>query len=145
MPDTVSIRMATRWLSSSLLVVVAGATCPPRHVYTAPHLADRIDENELRTQADMAVQANCPRLQGKAVATSGDATYALSIAADGRVENVKLTTSFGDRMLDDSIGNLLARTSFESAQQKAGALRVNVGYSCGPMAKVATFDFLERS
>lgn len=143
MPDTVSIRTAMRWLSCSLLV--AAAACGARQVYTAPQTDDRIDENELRTQADAAVRVNCPRLQGKSIATSGDATYALTIAADGRVEIATLTTSFGDQMLDDTIGRLLARTNFEPAVRQAGALRVNVGYSCGPMAKVATFDFLERS
>jgi len=143
MPDTVSIRMATRWLSCSLLLAVAA--CGARQVYTAPQTEDRIDENELRTQADAAVRVNCPRLQGKAIAVNGDATYTLSIAADGRVQSAKLNSSFGDQMLDDTIGRLLARTNFESAQQKAGSLRVNAGYACGPMAKVATFDFLERS
>ena len=143
MPDTVSIRMAMRWLSCSLLVAVAA--CGARQVYTAPQTEDRIDENELRTQADAAVRVNCPRLQGKSIARNGDATFTLSVAADGRVQSAKLMSSFGDRMLDDTIGRLLARTSFEPAEQKAGALRVNVGYACGPMAKVATFDFLERS
>ena len=143
MPDTVSIPMAMRWLSCSVLVAVAA--CGARQVYTAPQTDDRIDENELRTQADAAVRVNCPRLQGKSIARNGDATFTLSIAADGRVQSAKLTSSFGDQMLDDTIGGLLARTSFEPAEQKAGALRVNVGYSCGPMAKVATFDFLERT
>lgn len=142
MPDTVSIRMAMRWLSCSLLLAIAGCA---RQIYTAPHGDERIDENELRTRADAAVSVNCPRLQGGAIARNGEATYALSIASDGTVQNAKLTRSFGDQMLDDTIGRLLALTRFEPAQPKAGGLRVNVGYACGPMAKVATFQFLERT
>ena len=142
MPDTVSIRTATRWLSCSLLLAVAACA---RQIYTAPPAGERIDENELRTQADAAVRINCPRLQGRAIARSGEATYALSIASDGTVQNAKLTRSFGDQMLDDTIGRLLALTRFEPAVREAGGLRVNVGYACGPMAKVATFEFLERT
>ena len=140
MPSTASFPMAMRWLSCSLLAIAA---CTPR-TYVPPQGAERIDENELRQQADAIIRAECPRLLAGRPGASEEATFALVVAASGDVQGVTLAESFADSTLDDRIGELLARAHFDPAVQKAGGMRVRSGYSCGGGVATSTFEFLDR-
>lgn len=148
MPDTGSSPMATRWrwcsaAAAAAAVTLALAACSPK-AYARPSETERLDENELRVEADRVLRAECPRIMAGRPDVSGDATYALEVAADGNVETVTLRESFGDVTLDDRIGELLARTHLEPAVPKAGGLRVTAGFACGSNVAVITIQFADR-
>ena len=145
MRATGSTRMATRWswFSAAALMValtLGGCVQSTARFYIATAGDTRLDENELRVEADRMLRIECDRLKGGKTSVSGEGTYVLEVAASGVVERVKLTKSTGDATLDDIFGALSARLSFEPAEPKAGGIRMRASYFCEPDKAITTIE-----
>jgi hypothetical protein len=146
MPATGSIPMATRWSSSSLLaralVAMSLVACvhSTSSFYVPTAGEARLDENDVRVEADRLLSVECDRLRAGKSSTSGEGTYVLDFAANGDVTRSRLSKSTRDKELDDIFGALSAKMHVEPAEQKAGSLRMRASYYCEPDKAVTTIE-----
>ena len=146
MKVTGSFRTATRWSSSSVLAIafalLAGAACfQSTSKYYVPTAGDsRLDENELRVEAEQLLRVECERLKGGKSSVSGEGTFVLDVSATGSVQRVKVSKSTGDSELDDIFGALSARLDVGAAEPKAGSIRMRASYFCEPDKSLVTIE-----
>ena len=146
MPATGSIPMAMRWSWSrafALIAVVATLSACVRSTssYYVPSAGDnRLDENELRVEADRILSVECDRLRGSKASVSGEGTYVLEFAANGDVQRSRVSRSTQDKALDDIFGALSAKLHVDPAEPKAGSLRMRASYFCEPDKAITTIE-----
>jgi hypothetical protein len=122
-----------------LLVAIGGCMSTAR--YYVPTAGDpRIDENELRSEADRLLRIECERLKGGKTSVSGEGTFVLDVSAQGSVHRVKISRSTGDAALDDIFGALSARLDVEPLEPKAGSIRMRASYFCEPDKVITTIE-----
>ena len=146
MPVTGSTRMAMRWswcraLSIAATLIALGACMRSTAKYYVPTAGDaRLDENELRVEADRMLRVECERLRGGKSSVSGEGTFVLDVSSTGSVQRVKVSRSTGDAALDDIFGALSARLDVEPAEPKAGSIRMRASYFCEPDKAITTIE-----
>jgi TonB family protein len=150
MADTGSIRMATRWWSSSraeiarrsavvavlLCGIALASSCTSRRSYTADGTLPRLDTDEARRELETALQSECPRLASRG--GTGEARLLLDLASDNTVSRARISKSSGDERVDAAFGSTAARMHFERPASNSGAIRM--GYSCTTDAVVVTIQ-----
>lgn len=148
MPATAFTRMAMRWSWSRAFVlalslgVVAGCMSSTAKYYVPTAGDSRLDENELRSEADALLRVECERLKAGKASVSGEGTFVLEFSPTGSVQRVKVSRSTGDAGLDDIFGALSARLDVEAAEQKAGSLRMRASYFCEPDKAITTIEMM---
>ena len=146
MPGTVFIRMAMRWSLSRTFVLVAfavtlSACMRSTSSYYVPTAGeDRLDENELRVEADKLLSVECDRLLVGKTSVSGEGTFVLDFAATGDVQRSRVSKTTGDKELNDIFGALSAKLHVDPAEQKAGSLRMRAGYVCEADKAITTIE-----
>ena len=146
MKATVSIRTATQWSWSSaaafaVLLLFAGGCMHATAKYYVPTAGDsRLDENELRVEAESLLRVECDRLKGGKASVSGEGTYVLDVSPTGSVQRVKVSHSTGDAALDDIFGALSARLDLGSVEGKAGGIRMRASYFCEQDKAITTIE-----
>jgi outer membrane biosynthesis protein TonB len=146
MPGTGSIRMAMRWSWSRTLLIAAlvpaltGCMTSTAKYYVPTAGDTRLDENELRSEAEQLLRVECDRLKGGKTSVSGEGTFVLDVASTGSVQRVKVSKSTGDAALDDIFGALSARLDVEPLQPKAGSIRMRASYFCEPDKAITTIE-----
>lgn len=146
MPGTVSIRTAMRWSWSRTLVLAVAvaslAACmrSTSSYYVPTAGEDRLDENELRVEADKLLSVECERLLAGKTSVSGEGTFVLDFAATGDVQRSRVSKTTGDKELNDIFGALSAKLHVDAAEQKAGSLRMRAGYICEGDKAITTIE-----
>ena len=146
MPATGSIPMATRWsLSSALALTLVAATLTAcvhsTSSYYVPSAGEaRLDENEVRVEADRILSVECDRLRAGKTSTSGEGTFVLEFAANGDVTRSRVSKSTRDKALDDVFGALSAKMHVDPAEPKAGSMRMRASYFCEPDKAITTIE-----
>lgn len=146
MRGTDSTRTATRWswyraLAVAAVLPVLAACMSSSAKYYVPTAGDtRLDENELRTEAERLLRVECERLKGGKSSVSGEGTFVLDVSATGSVQRVKVSRSTGDSALDDIFGALSARLDVEPLEPKAGSIRMRASYFCEPDKAITTIE-----
>jgi hypothetical protein len=137
--------MAMRWSWSSgptLVVAAALAACvhSTSSFYVPSAGEARLDENELRVEADRLLGVECDRLRGTKASVSGEGIFVLEFAATGDVQRSRVSRTTGDKELNDIFGALSARLHVDPAAPKAGSLRMRAGYFCEPDKAITTIE-----
>jgi hypothetical protein len=146
MPVTGSFRTAMRWSWSSALALVVSAVALSACVrstssYYVPTAGEaRLNEDELRVEADRLLSVECDRLRGSKTDVSGEGTFVLDIAATGAVQRSRVSRTTGDKALDDIFGALSAKLELTAQEQKAGSLRMRAGYFCDANKAITTIE-----
>jgi hypothetical protein len=146
MPGTVSIRTATRWsLSRTFALVAIGVTLAACMHSTASYYVptageDRLDENELRVEADRLLSVECERLLTGKTSVSGEGTFVLDFSPTGDVQRSRVSKTTGDKELNDIFGALSAKLHVDAAEPKAGSLRMRAGYICEGDKAITTIE-----
>lgn len=132
---TGSTPMATRWLScrargcpwrpgsalraAAVLFVVVGCVTSVTRYYTPPPGAQRLTPQELRTQLQLLLGVECPRLLAGKPSVAGGAELSLALAADSSVSRATITRTSGDSRVDDIIGGLAAELTLRRRADSA--------------------------
>lgn len=146
MPGTGSIRTATRWswCRALTLTAVAAALAACVHATSSYYVPtageERLDENELRVEADRLLSVECERLLAGKASVSGEGTFVLDFSPTGDVQRSRVSRTTGDKELNDIFGALSAKLHVDPAEQKAGSLRMRAGYVCEADKAITTIE-----
>lgn len=142
MRGTASTRMAMRWWSCSVALVVAACTTT-EHYYLPSEDQPRMTTDLMRDRGHNIVRAECPRLLGVRQAVTGVAHIRVDVASDGSVRRAMISHSSGDERMDEIFGGLAAQLKVDppanaGSETLPGTLKL--GYSCSPTAGTITVE-----
>lgn len=155
MKGTGSIRMATRWSSSSRTrravrtLALLGAVLLPACVkplvsgtFEADPRAARMGADEARDFLSSALGPECARLARANATPTGEARVSVQVTPAGDVLKANLTQRTGDARIDELFGTTAARMKFDanSTQTSTYTGRLRMGYSCNGESAVGTID-----
>ena len=138
---TVSIRTVTRWLSSSVMAIVA---CTMTEQYYTPSPDQpRLTIDLLRDRGHNIVRAECPRLIGVRQSVTGVAHITVDVESDGEIRRAVIQHSSGDERMDEIFGGLAAQLKVDPPANVRGETipgTIRIGYSCSPAAGTITVE-----
>lgn len=138
---TVSIRTVTRWLSSSVMAIVA---CTMTEQYYTPSPDQpRLTIDLLRDRGHNIVRAECPRLIGVRQSVTGVAHITVDVESDGEIRRAVIQHSSGDERMDEIFGGLAAQLKVDPPANVRGETipgTIRIGYSCSPTAGTITVE-----
>ena len=142
MRGTASTRMAMRWWSCSVALVVAACTTAQQY-YLPSEDQPRMTTDLMRDRGHNIVRAECPRLLGVRQAVTGVAHIRVDVASDGSVRRAMISHSSGDERMDEIFGGLAAQLKVDppanaGSETLPGTLKL--GYSCSPTAGTITVE-----
>lgn len=149
MQGTGSIRTATRWRSSSALVLLlalllGGCVTSTTTFYVPTAGQPRLSEREVRARGEALVGVACPRLLQTKNPAAGAAAMTIDLGGDGAVARAAIDRSSGDVQLDDLFGALVAQLQLpaDSSARHGQTTRrkATVGFSCAPTAPALTLE-----
>lgn len=142
MRGTASTRMAMRWWSCSVALVVVACTTTQQYFLPADD-QPRLTTDLMRDRGHNIVRAECPRLLGVRQTATGVAHIRVDVASDGAVRRAMIAHSSGDERMDEIFGGLAAQLKVDppanaGSQTVPGTLKL--GYSCSPTAGTITVE-----